>query len=156
MASSPACSLVTGGTSTAYTVTTNQNNSGGAHGICGAGTVPNNPDDRGDAEQHQRPLRKLAWERVASSAIVGVLIMRPASSVGVTSFLICLRRAFAIGPWRTAILVDELNAGGSDADPESHSIRRVETQSIRDVARGSIARRSHQATSSPWRWTSRW
>jgi hypothetical protein len=42
MASSPACSLVTGGTSTAYTVTTNQNNSGGAHGICGAGTVPNN------------------------------------------------------------------------------------------------------------------
>jgi hypothetical protein len=67
MASSPACSLVTGGTSTAYTVTTNQNNSGGAHGICGAGTVPNNPDDRGDAEQHQRPLRKLAWECVASS-----------------------------------------------------------------------------------------
>ena len=42
MASSPACSLVTGGTSTAYTVTTNENNSGGAHGICGAGTVPNN------------------------------------------------------------------------------------------------------------------
>ena len=30
-----------------------------------------------------------------------------------------------------------------------HSIRLVETQSIRDVARGSIARRSHQATSSP-------
>ena len=55
------------------------------------------PDDRGDAEQHQRPLRKLAWECVASFAIVSVLIMGPASSVGVTSFLICLRRAFAIG-----------------------------------------------------------
>jgi hypothetical protein len=35
-----------------------------------------------------------------------------------------------------------------------HSIRRVETQSTRDVARGSIARRSHQDTSSPKLWTS--
>jgi hypothetical protein len=36
-----------------------------------------------------------------------------------------------------------------------HSIRRVETQSIRDVATGSIARLSHQATSSPELWLSR-
>jgi hypothetical protein len=35
-------SLATGGTSTAYTVTTNQNNSGGTNGICGAGVVPIN------------------------------------------------------------------------------------------------------------------
>jgi hypothetical protein len=36
-----------------------------------------------------------------------------------------------------------------------HSIRRVETQSTRDVATGSIARRSHQATPSPKLWLSR-
>jgi hypothetical protein len=36
-----------------------------------------------------------------------------------------------------------------------HSMRRVETQSTRDVARGSIARLSHHATSSPKLWTSR-
>jgi hypothetical protein len=36
-----------------------------------------------------------------------------------------------------------------------HSIRRVETQSIRAVAMGSIARLSHQATSSPELWLSR-
>src|ERR1700674_127938 len=36
-----------------------------------------------------------------------------------------------------------------------HPRRRVETHSIRDVASGSIARRSHHATSSPWLWTSR-
>lgn len=36
-----------------------------------------------------------------------------------------------------------------------HSMRRVEIQSIRDVATGSIARRSHQATSSPKLWLSR-
>jgi hypothetical protein len=36
-----------------------------------------------------------------------------------------------------------------------HSIRRVETQSIRDMAMGSIARLPHQATSSPKLWLSR-
>jgi hypothetical protein len=36
-----------------------------------------------------------------------------------------------------------------------HSMRRVETQSIRDVATGSMARLSHQVTSSPKRWLSR-
>jgi hypothetical protein len=36
-----------------------------------------------------------------------------------------------------------------------HSIRRVEIRSIRDVAMGSIARLSHQATSSPKLWLSR-
>src|SRR6266404_7459316 len=35
-----------------------------------------------------------------------------------------------------------------------HSIRRVEIHNIRDVAMGSIARLSHQATSSPERWLS--
>jgi hypothetical protein len=112
MASSPACSLVTGGTSTAYTVTTNQNNSGGAHGICGAGTVPNNPDDRGDAEQHQRPLRKLAWECVAS--------FRYRQRTYHGTCLICRGHFFFDLPspsfcnrtWPSAVLVDELNAGG--------------------------------------------
>ena len=36
-----------------------------------------------------------------------------------------------------------------------HSIRRVATQSIRDVAMGSIASLSHQAASSPELWLSR-
>jgi hypothetical protein len=36
-----------------------------------------------------------------------------------------------------------------------HSMRRVETQSIRDVAIGSMARLSHQVTSSPKLWLSR-
>ena len=45
-------------------------------------------------------------------------------------------------------------AGGPDARQERisatpHSILRVETQSIREVAMGSIARLSHHATSSP-------
>src|SRR5216684_2931323 len=37
----------------------------------------------------------------------------------------------------------------------THSMRRVEIQSIRDVATGSIARLTHQATSSPKLWLSR-
>jgi hypothetical protein len=36
-----------------------------------------------------------------------------------------------------------------------HSMRRVETESVRDVARRSIARRSQQAISSPKLWLSR-
>src|ERR1700730_4931811 len=54
----------------------------------------------------------VAISNVINVIAIGVLIMGAASSVGVTSFLICLRRAVAIGPWRTAVLVDELNAGG--------------------------------------------
>jgi hypothetical protein len=38
---------------------------------------------------------------------------------------------------------------------QPHSRRRVEIQSIRDVAIGSIARLPHQATSSPKLWLSR-
>jgi hypothetical protein len=41
-------------------------------------------------------------------------------------------------------------------DPRPHPIRRVDTQSMRDVSTGSIARLIHHASSSPKLWLSRW
>jgi hypothetical protein len=83
------------------------------HGICGAGTVPNigqmiavTPNNTNGRSEN--------WRGSASPVPLSSVYLSwgPDSSVVVTSFLICLRRAFAIGPWRTAVLVDELNAGG--------------------------------------------
>ena len=64
-------------------------------------------------------------------------------------------RPRAYAPMRPSSPARYRRAGSRTVSEGLYSIRRVEIQSIRAVATGSMARLSHQATSSPKRWLSR-